>query len=103
MRQNQVVRVIASDLDGTLLTPDKQVTSFTCEILAKAVSRGIRFVPCTGRPFDAVPQAVRELSGGTDIAVDSLTEDQVIFAIGNIAGGGRELMEYVRREGSALV
>ena len=47
--------------------------------------------------------AVRELSGGTDIAVDSLTEDQVIFAIGNIAGGGRELMEYVRREGSTLV
>lgn len=47
--------------------------------------------------------AVRELSGGTDIAVDSLTEDQVIFAIGNIAGDGRELMEYVRREGSALV
>ncbi len=47
--------------------------------------------------------AVRELSGGTDIAVDGLTEDQVIFAIGNIAGGGRELMEYVRREGSALV
>ncbi len=47
--------------------------------------------------------AVRELLGGTDIAVDSLTEDQVIFAIGNIAGGGRELMEYVRREGSALV
>ena len=59
MRQNQVVRVIASDLDGTLLTPDKQVTSFTREILAKAVSRGIRFVPCTGRPFDAVPQMVR--------------------------------------------
>ena len=25
------------------------------------------------------------------------------IAIGNIAGGGRELMEYVRREGSALV
>ena len=47
--------------------------------------------------------AVRELSGGTDIAVDSLTEDQVIFAIGNIAGDGRELMEYVRREGRAFV
>ena len=56
--------------------------------------------------FDVVglpDAAVRELSGGTDIAVDNLTEDQVIFAIGNIAGGGRELMEYVRREGSALV
>lgn len=63
MRQNQNVRVIASDLDGTLLTPDKQVTSFTREILAKAVSRGVHFVPCTGRPFDAVPQSVRELPG----------------------------------------
>ena len=60
MRQNQNVRVIASDLDGTLLTPDKQVTSFTREILAKAVSRGVHFVPCTGRPFDAVPQSVRD-------------------------------------------
>ena len=47
--------------------------------------------------------AVRELANGTDIAVDSLTEDQAIFAIGNIAGDGRELMEYVRREGRALV
>lgn len=47
--------------------------------------------------------AVRELAGGTDIAVDSLTEDQVIFAIGNIAGDGRELMEHVRREGRAFV
>ena len=63
MRQNQNVRVIASDLDGTLLTPDKQVTSFTREILAKAVSRGVHFVPCTGRPFDAVSQSVRELPG----------------------------------------
>ena len=63
MRQNQIVRVIASDLDGTLLTPEKQVTSFTREILARAVSRGVHFVPCTGRPFDAVPQSVRELPG----------------------------------------
>ena len=63
------------------------------------VSGGLPAFSIVGLP-DA---AVRELSGGTDIAVDSLTEDQVIFAIGNIAGGGRELMEYVRREGSALV
>ena len=47
--------------------------------------------------------AVRELAGAVEIEVGSLQEDQVIFAIGNIAGGGRELMEYVRKEGTTLV
>ena len=47
--------------------------------------------------------AVRELAGAVEIEVGSLQEDQVIFAIGNIAGDGRGLMDYVRREGSALV
>lgn len=62
-KQIQAVRLIASDLDGTLLTPEKQVTPFTCEIIAQASRRGIHFVPCTGRPFDAVPACVRELPG----------------------------------------
>ena len=47
--------------------------------------------------------AMRELAGAVEIEVGSLQEDQVIFAIGNIAGGGRELMEYVRKEGTTLV
>ena len=47
--------------------------------------------------------AVRRIAGWTDIAYADLREEQVIFAIGNIADGGRELMEHVRREGSTLV
>ena len=62
-KQNPTVRLIASDLDGTLLTPDKQITPFTSEILTEASRRGIHFVPCTGRPFDAVPEFVRGLPG----------------------------------------
>ena len=47
--------------------------------------------------------AVRILTSTADIKIKDLKEDQVIFAIGNIAGEGRKLMEYVQREGSFLV
>ena len=45
----------------------------------------------------------RVLKGPRDIAPDSLEEKQVIFAVGNIANGGRELMALVREEGTELV
>ena len=47
--------------------------------------------------------AVRVLTSAADIKLSDLKEEQVIFAIGNIAGEGRKLMEFVQREGSALV
>ena len=51
-----------------------------------------------------LPQCrIRELKGPRDVAPDSLEEEQVIFAVGNIANGGRELMALVREEGTELV
>lgn len=51
-----------------------------------------------------LPQTrVADLSGPQSLDLDALTEDQVIFAIGNIANGGRELMARVREEGTPLV
>ena len=51
-----------------------------------------------------LPQCrIRELKGPRDVAPDSLEEKQVIFAVGNIANGGRELMALVREEGTELV
>lgn len=46
---------------------------------------------------------VRELKSAAELPVDALTEERVIYAIGNIAGEGRPLMERVRKEGTALV
>lgn len=83
--RNRPVRLIASDLDGTLLTPDKQITEFTRRVLIEASRRGIRFVPCTGRPFDAVPACVRELPGveyvitSNGAAVYSVSKEQRIY------------------------
>lgn len=46
---------------------------------------------------------VRELRGAEELDIPALCENQVVYAVGNVAGGGRELMERVRTEGTALV
>nr|WP_302981967.1 sugar/pyridoxal phosphate phosphatase YigL [Plesiomonas shigelloides] len=42
-------RVVASDLDGTLLTPDHRVSPFTADTLRMLTEQGIRFIFATGR------------------------------------------------------
>lgn len=42
-------RVVASDLDGTLLTPDHRVSPFTAETLHLLTEQGVRFIFATGR------------------------------------------------------
>ena len=43
------VKLIASDLDGTLLRNDKSISEETGKALEKAREAGIYFVPSTGR------------------------------------------------------
>ncbi|MDF2673116.1 MAG: family phosphatase [Clostridiales bacterium] len=44
-------KMIAMDMDGTLLTTDKQVSQRSKEVLKKATDAGIKLVVCTGRIF----------------------------------------------------
>ena len=53
------IRLIASDLDGTLLTDRKELSKKTREVLDQAVQCGIHIVPATGRSFYSVPELVR--------------------------------------------
>ena len=46
--------IVFSDMDGTLLTSDKQMSDTTWAMLDELVHRGIEFVPCTGRPLSGV-------------------------------------------------
>lgn len=55
------IRLIATDLDGTLLDERKQISRRTREALYKASEKGILFVPATGRIFSAIPEPVGEL------------------------------------------
>lgn len=55
------IKIIALDLDGTLLTSDKTLSEGNREALRRAAEAGIEIVPTTGRFYGAMPAAVREL------------------------------------------
>ena len=55
------IRLIALDLDGTLLDSDKRLSERNRAALESAAARGIHIVPTTGRFFDAMPAVVRDL------------------------------------------
>ena len=55
------IKLVASDLDGTLLNKNKEITPRLFEALEQLDKLGIYFVPSTGRPFGPVPQAIKEL------------------------------------------
>ena len=57
------IRLIAFDLDGTLLTEEKRLTARTRDILEEASARGILLLTTTGRALRGIPDAVKTLSG----------------------------------------
>ena len=54
-------RLIAMDLDGTLLTTDKRLTERNRTAMEKAAEAGITVVPATGRIYAGVPEEIRTL------------------------------------------
>ena len=55
------IKLVASDLDGTLLNKNKEITPRLFEALVNLNKIGVYFVPSTGRPFGTVPQVIKEL------------------------------------------
>ncbi len=55
------IRIVALDLDGTLLDSQKRLSGANRAALEKAAARGILIVPTTGRFFGMMPAAIRDL------------------------------------------
>ncbi len=78
-------KVLACDLDGTLLRDDKTISERTVRALEKAVRQGVIFLPSTGRTHRELPTAIKDLpfieyalccNGGT---VYSYRENRYLF------------------------
>lgn len=54
-------RIIALDLDGTLLSSDKELSAVNLAALQRAAAAGIEIVPTTGRFYGGMPQVIRDL------------------------------------------
>lgn len=57
------IKLVAMDLDNTLLNGEKKISLHTKEVLKEAIQKGVLIVPATGRIFKAIPEFIRELSG----------------------------------------
>ena len=55
------IRIIALDLDGTLLDSQKRLSDVNRDALAAAARQGVLIVPTTGRFFGMMPPTVRDL------------------------------------------
>ncbi|MBR5754711.1 MAG: HAD family phosphatase [Erysipelotrichaceae bacterium] len=54
-------RIMACDLDGTLLRDDKTISKETEEALIELTDRGVIFLPSTGRTHRELPAAIKDL------------------------------------------
>lgn len=63
------IKMLCTDLDGTLLRSDKTVSTFSLEIIKKAAEQGIITVPVTGRHLGGIPESV--LAQGVKYAICS--------------------------------
>ena len=54
-------KIVAADLDGTLLRNDKSISPFAREELERINELGVIFLPSTGRTHVEIPQPIREL------------------------------------------
>jgi len=58
----KMYKLIAIDMDGTLLTEDKKITTKTKDAIKMASNLGVKIVLTTGRPIQGIKQSLEELN-----------------------------------------
>ena len=56
------IKMIATDIDGTLVNDDKRITLRTLKAIKKARQKGVYIVLCTGRPVAGVMEYLTQLN-----------------------------------------
>ena len=97
------IKLVAADMDGTLLNRDRKVTKYTQEIIKKTTKQGIYFVPATGRAFNALPPELKEMkevrygifSNGATIY--DLKENKILYKNHFEMNRALELLDYLKQ------
>lgn len=80
------IKLIALDLDGTLLDSNGEISNKTCDTIKEAIKRGIEIVPATGRNIGLISEEIKAIDGiryaitSNGAAVVDLREGRVIFS-----------------------
>ena len=61
--KSKEIKLIALDLDGTVLTDSNTLSDRVKRSLEKAIASGIEVVAASGRPYGSMPKNVLEIEG----------------------------------------
>lgn len=83
-------KLIAIDLDGTLLNDQNQVSDENLQAICELKKRGVFFVPCTGRTLAEIPSAVKDnpniryiIHSNGAVLLDKQTNNKINCCISN--------------------
>ena len=80
------IKLIALDLDGTLLDSNGIISNKTCDAIKEAIKKGIEIVPATGRNIGLICEEIKAIDGiryaitSNGAAVIDIREERVIFS-----------------------
>lgn len=80
------IKLIALDMDGTVLRNDKTISPKTVEVLRAVQAHGIMIVPTTGRPKKVIPQpildvgAIRYAITSNGASIIDLESDSILYS-----------------------
>lgn len=99
-----MIRLVATDLDGTLLRSDKTISDETYRIVHELIDRGVMFVPASGRQFYSMTRVLRQLAfAGTLLSANganavTLPDETVRFSVELQVGPMTELVTRLKEE-----
>jgi Cof subfamily protein (haloacid dehalogenase superfamily) len=71
MNQKMKIKLVALDIDGTLLNDDYECDRETRELLQHLESVGVKIMLCTGRPLEATKLIAAEIGAATHLITDN--------------------------------
>lgn len=102
MGENRI-KLVAADMDGTLLNRDRKITQYTQNVIKKAMAQGVYFVPATGRAVNALPPELKEMEGirygifSNGATIYDLKEEKVIYKNHFEMDRVLELMDFLKQ------
>lgn len=78
-------KLIAVDLDGTLLNSYGEVTDYSKKIIKKLIENGIKFIIASGRPIDSIKTIAKEIGcseyfiAGNGAIIYDIKKDEIIY------------------------
>jgi len=101
-------RLIAMDLDDTLLTDELTVTEATRQAMNDAIARGVHLTIATGRMFDSAQKIARQVGLNVPIItyqgslIKNLLDEEVLYERSIPVDVARELYDYCQANGLHL-